>query len=127
MTSARAALVAALTGSAAATHGLVDARVRPGRLHPADDFPAIVHHRISGPRQYSQDGDSGLEAPRFQLDCWARDPDTADAVAEAVIADLSGRPAAGIRFTTIHGDLDDYEPDTGLFRRIVDVMPHLEN
>lgn len=101
-------------------------RVVPKTRVPGLEYPLIVTHRISGPRRYSQDGDTGLQSPRYQLDIWAKDPDTADEVADIVIEVLSGRSAGGITFTTVIDDRDDHEADTGLYRRIVDVMPHLE-
>ena len=123
---AGAALVRELTTNPLTTAIFGD-RVSPEPVQPTSGLPRIRHQRISGPRQYTHAGDSGLQSPRYQLDVWAADPDTADAGAEAVVSVLSGREVAGIRFTTVLDDHDDYEPETGLYRRIVDVMPHLEN
>lgn len=109
------------------TSGLVGVRVHPQSLVEAGEFPQIVYHQISGARQYSHDGDSGLRSPRYQFDIWAKDPDTAESVAEALIEVLSGRSFAGIRFSLVLDERDDVEERTGLFRRIVDAMPHLEN
>lgn len=125
MTNAGPLLVAELTTDPR-TSALVGDRVVPKRMEEQGEFPQIVYHRISGPHQYSQDGDTGLQSPRYQLDIWARDPDSADAVAEAVIDVLSGRSFGGVTFTIIVGDRDDYEPPTGFYRRIVDAMPHLQ-
>lgn len=110
------------------TSELIADRVTPKvRLEGEGVDPQIVYHRISGPRTYSHAGDSGLQSPRYQFDVWAKDPDTADAVADALIDVLSGRTFGGVTFTTIAGDRDDHETNTGLYRRIVDAMPHLEN
>lgn len=109
------------------TAALVGRRVRPQRVVTTEPFPQIVYHQISGPRQYSHDGDTGLQHPRYQFDCWAKDPDTAEAVAAALIEVLSGRPIDGIRFSLILDERDDVEERSGYFRRMVDAMPHLEN
>lgn len=115
-----------ITDPRTSTH--VGDRVTPKKLlEGPDDFPQIVYHRISSPHTYTHDGDSGLLSPRYQLDVWAKDPDTADEVADAAIEVLSGRTVAGIAWTAVIDDRDDHESATGLFRRIVDVMPHLEN
>ncbi|HYI67133.1 MAG TPA: DUF3168 domain-containing protein [Candidatus Limnocylindrales bacterium] len=108
------------------TAGQVGDRVMPKTRDPSLEYPLIVYHRISGPRRYSQDGDTGLQSPRYQFDVWAKDPDTADAVADALIEVVSGRTFGGVTFTTVLDDRDDHEADTGLYRRIVDLMPHLE-
>lgn len=108
------------------TTGLIGDRVLPKKLDEDGEFPQVVYHRISAPRQYSQAGDTGLVTARYQFDVWARDPDAADAAADALIDVLSGRSFGGITFTFIVNDRDDYEPETGLYRRIVDAMPHLQ-
>jgi hypothetical protein len=108
------------------TADLVGQRVRPRRPTDGEDFPSIAYSKISDPHDYTQDGDSGLRAPRVQFSCWARDPDTADLVADALVDVLSGRSFGEVTFTFVIDDRDDYEPETGLYRRIVDAMPHLE-
>lgn len=108
------------------TADLVGDRVTPKKLIEDGEFPQIVYHRISNPRTYTHDGDTGLQSPRYQFDVWARDPDTADAAADALIAVLSARTFGGIAFTFIVDDRDDHESATGLYRRIVDAMPHLQ-
>lgn len=109
-----------------ATHALVEDRVRPKKLVESDPFPQIVYHLVSSPRQYTHGGDSGLRSPRYQFDCWAKDPDTAEAVAEAVVEALSGRSFGGVTFSLVIDEREDLEESTGLFRRMVDAMPHLQ-
>lgn len=69
---------------------LAAGRVYPGHLPQKPTLPAIVMHRISGPREHSHDGSSGLAHPRFQFDVWAGSHVKAKALAEAVRAAMDG-------------------------------------
>lgn len=62
------ALVAHLASDAAVAASVSD-RIYPAVLPQKPGYPAIVYHRVSGPREHSQDGPSGLAHARFQLDC----------------------------------------------------------
>ena len=97
----------------------VDSRVYAMQLPEIPDFPAIVYQRISGPRA------GVLWRPRYQLSCWARSYKDAEALAEQVTAALHGfhgdiDGTHGVIYVDENG-LDDYEPDTGLYRRIVHI------
>ncbi len=77
-------------GKGAALSALVGGRVFS---HEADESaidPKIVFHCISAPGEYTQDGDSGLGHPRFQVDCMGLTPASVKALAEAVRANVSG-------------------------------------
>ncbi len=114
---------------------LVSTRIYPLLLPPPPDpeimpqpeyLPALVYNKISGPRVYSHSGDSGLENPRYQIDCWSEDPDTAEQVAGILIEALSGyagpmgNETVGASF--IENDEDGYDPETGLYRVMVEVL-----
>lgn len=68
---------------------LVSSRIHPGSLPQGATLPAIVMNRISGAPQYSDEGETGLNEARVQLDCWADTYSQAKLVARAVIARLS--------------------------------------
>lgn len=106
---------------------LVADRVYPSRMPTGPVFPLVVYHRIStSGRELSHSGPDGLAVPRIQLDVWAQDPDTADAVAEELRIALHGhRGAMGdleVGSVQIANDLDADEAETGLFRRILDAL-----
>lgn len=99
--------------------GLASGRVYAMQLPERPEFPAIVYQRISGPRA------GPLWRPRYQLSCWARSYREAEALAEAVTTALHGfngdiDGVEGVVLVASDG-LDDYEPDTGLYRRILDI------
>ncbi len=106
---------------------LVADRVYPRRLPSEATLPAIVYRRV-GPtdRGLSQTGADGLADARFQFDVWSVDPDEADAVAAELVAAFHGY--RGVMGDTVVGaarvanDIDDDEPMTGLYRRVVDVL-----
>lgn len=103
---------------------LVGDRVYPRRLPQTADFPVIVYRRISTAGDLAHTGPSGILTPRIQLDVWAEDPDTADAVAEVLRRELDGyRGQMGdvpVGMVRIVNDVDDDQPNTGLFRRVLD-------
>lgn len=100
-------------------------RVYPRRLPRDPVLPAITYRRIdTAQRVRSQSGPSGLVTPRIQFDIWATDPDVADQVAEALRLRLDGyRGQMGdvpVGSVELVGDVDDDDPETGLYRRILD-------
>lgn len=105
---------------------LVGTRVYPLELPQGVTLPAITYQRISGPRVRSQSGPSGLAHPRIQLNCWARDYAGAVQLADVVRRALDGyRGAMGstiVQASFLDNDLDGHEPDTGLWRRTLDVI-----
>lgn len=84
------AIVAQLKATAGVTAiiGAGDAaRVFPQVLpqgSAAQKYPGLVFQRISGPREHSLTGRSGLANPRFQFTCWSKRHAEARALADAV-------------------------------------------
>ncbi len=104
---------------------LVGIRMYPVRLPQKPTLPALVIEKIAKPRVYSQSGDSNLANPTYQFDCWAKTHE--DAVALQAELDLALSGFKGTMETTEVGAafilnvIDDFEPDTALYRQIVDV------
>lgn len=123
-----------LQGGALYTHlqthaglvALVGDRVYPRRQPRDATFPLVLYTRVSTRRAMTQSGPDGLAEPRIQFDVWARDPDSADAVAEQIRLALHGfRGQMGdleVGSVAIVGDIDDDDPATGLYRRILDAQ-----
>lgn len=111
----------------AALVALIGDRAYPRRLPQNATLPAIVYRRI-GPtdRALSQSGPVDLVDARFQFDVWAADPDTADAVAEQLRLVLHGYAGAmggvAVGVSRVVNDVDEDEPTTGLYRRILDAQ-----
>ncbi|MEW6223194.1 MAG: DUF3168 domain-containing protein [Chloroflexota bacterium] len=99
-------------------------RIYPRRMPREPVFPLVLYRRIDTARGLSHTGPDGLASPRIQLDVWAEDPDQADAVADELRVLLNGyRGAMGdvpVGLSRVVADLDDDEPNTGLYRRILD-------
>lgn len=95
-------------------------RISPAPLPQSAVLPAITYQRVDGKPLVSHGGNSGISRPRFQLDCWAADYAGADALAIAVSAALSARQWTNQSFVDADRDMPD--PETGNYRRIVDVF-----
>lgn len=103
---------------------LVGDRVYP-LVAPQDaTYPLVVYQRISGIRIHSHSGPSGLASPRFQFSAWGESFSDAKNVAEQVRLALDGYAGTmgslAVGACLIATELDQYEPDTGLYRTILD-------
>ena len=85
-------------------------------------LPAVVYQRISGQRVQNLTRDTGgPQRVRVQITAWAEDVDTANSVAEQVR--LAMEAATGWR--ALHAlDVEQYEPDTGLYSVVADYLTH---
>lgn len=103
--------------------------VRPGRRDQSDGPDAIVLHRISGPRDYTMDGASGLVQSRVQANCFGGTYRAADETAKALRRFLNGFSGTfeGVQFQRIDIDnersTDDTEsPGRHLFMKQIDLL-----
>ena len=96
---------------------IADDRIYPEPLPQNPVLPAISYRRISGERDYTLSGPSGLAKVRFQFDCWATLFLTARNLADAVVAALHALPDSDTRITT---DLDAFDPEAQVQRVVVD-------
>lgn len=77
-------------------------------------YPAISYQRVTSTPVVSLQGSSGLDNVRVQIDCWARTYKEVKALAaevRLVMQSIGALPAT---------DVDDYEPETKLYRVIMD-------
>ncbi len=100
---------------------LIGERVYPLVLPQGAALPAITYQRISSVRESSHEGPSGLAHPRFQLNCWSGTYAGARAMADAVRPSVNATRSLG-QATFLVDDHDDYDPETGLYRVILDVI-----
>lgn len=103
---------AALNGATAAAD-----RVFPSVLKQGVTLPALTYQRIDTPRSHTHGERGGLARPRVQVTCWAETHAAALALAAEVLAVMATFPKA-----LSDTELDDYEPETGRHRRIVDFL-----
>lgn len=106
---------------AAAIVALVGDRVYPVIRPQGSALPAVTYQRIAEDAMMNLDGiDTSLRQVRVQIDCWAS---TYAAVASLALAMRDRMNAAAATFTSVlltGGGLDDYEPETRLYRRSMD-------
>ena len=119
---AEGAIRAAILASAPVA-AMVGTRVYPMMLPQAPTFPAIVYQRISTVPDMLVDG-PGFAPIRMQLSMWATTFDGARTLADAVVTALHGYHGGELRLSRLINLLDDYEPDTKLFRVIADFRVH---
>jgi hypothetical protein len=108
----------------------VGSRVYPFGKRPQEGaLPALTYTLVAGPTTHYAHGGPADHAVSYQLDSWATDPDDAADLAEEVQGlldgyrgDWSGGYRVGSTFLSVV--LDDYEPDTGLYRRMRQVEVH---
>lgn len=109
-------------GQEASIVAIIADRVYPLVLPQEPTLPAIAYQRISNRVERSQGGISAIN-PRMRLNCWDRTYDGAIALEEVLIAALDSRPFGPAGAKSIYDSgLDDRDPDTGLFRRIVEFL-----
>lgn len=107
----------------------VSDRVYPLRGPEGAGLPYVTYQRISTVRSYGHDP-FGLERAwvqaRVQFTVWAAEAQVAIEVAEAVVAALSGYSgpmgSLSVGRADVVFEMDDYQPATKLYRRIVDVL-----
>jgi hypothetical protein len=103
-------------------------RVYPRKLKQGAQLPALVYFKVSGGINYVSNGQSGLETPRYQINCWAETYIAARALADEVKTLLSGyQGAMGNETVTaafIEDDQDDDDPETEREMVRLDVIIH---
>lgn len=95
---------------------LVKDRVHLKKYPQRGELPAIVIHKVSGPREHSHDGPSALAHPRYQFDIYAKDAQAANDLAEKVRLALDGYKGTmggvdGVRVDGVflEDERDDYD------------------
>ena len=124
--SIKAAIFSILSNDAGVA-ALVTARIYPAQAPQRVTAPFITYRRISGPRDHTLSGPTGLTRPRFEFSCWATTDDGAEALAAAVraaLANYSGTVVGVvIHYTKIDGERDlPFESSLQFYRVAVDVI-----
>jgi hypothetical protein len=114
-----------------AVRALAGDRLYPERLPQKATFPALTYTRISNLTSLTQDGPTGSERPRVEIDAWAETYGAAVTLAEAVKSALHGRAWTAsdgtvVELVELDTDRDDPVPDPVLRRRIADYFVHVK-
>ena len=97
--------------------GLVGTRIFPRIIPAGARLPAVAYSRVSGGRQHSLSGSSGLENPQFQIDCHGQTYALVKALKAAVIAAMEG---ATLFKALCTGEIDDDADEGTVFRVILE-------
>lgn len=99
----------ALSGFAGLS-ALVSTRIYPLHMARGATFPAVVYTRVSGARINNLDGEN-IQNPRYQVDVWADDFDSAMAIAAQVALAFAGASFQAVFIADRHehdGTMDLY-------------------
>lgn len=109
-------------------------RVYPLTLPQGAVLPAVVYQAVGGdgPLHSHWDAQSGASAPssfqrsRVQLSCWGASARTAELLGAEVERALDGFSGSWgdlpVGSALVDSSIDDWRPDVGRYRRIVDVL-----
>lgn len=114
-------LVDLLTGDAG-IGSMVAARVYPVVLPQNPTLPAIVYQEVRGLARAAADGDTGQRESRFLVSWWAMSYSAIKVGKGLMLGLLSGYGGGSISRIELDGIRDDYDPETGRFRQLVELM-----
>lgn len=102
--------------------GMVGDRVN-WAARPGADLPAITLHRITGQRDATMSGRTGLVSSTVQIDVWGSTYSQAKKLARAVIPALPQTPGATLQGVFINSESDRFEGEdpAPLYRTRIDI------
>lgn len=103
----------------------VEAKTYAFKLPSGAKLPAITFFKVSGPRDQTQEGPSGLVAARFQVSLWGANYTDAKKLSQKVRFALDGYRNQDINGVRIDGvelmnEMDGNEPEPNVFQTILD-------
>lgn len=107
-------LVAHLKADATLT-ALIGTRIYPLTAPQNVVKPYVTYQVINGNNNQCISGGIYQKDIRFQIDCWSLTYSNVKAISEAVVKRLEG-----FKSSNNINDMDDYEPETLLYRQIID-------
>lgn len=110
-----------LTGNAGFA-ALAGTRVYPVMLPQNVTYPAVAYQELRTTTRVPADGDSGERESRFQLAAWAESYAAAKGLGAAIVAAINGHAGGTIERIAVDATRDDVEPETGLWREIVEIV-----
>ena len=102
--------------------GMVGDRVN-WASQPGAELPALSLHRITGQRDATMTGRTGLVSSTVQIDVWGATYSQAKKLARAVIPALPQTPGATLQGVFINSESDSFEGEdpTPLYRTRIDI------
>lgn len=106
---------------------LAGGRIFPSRVPQGQAFPAIVYQRDATRFLRTFDGHNGFTRTGLQVDCYAHSVYEAATLAARVKTALVDYATAPINLIALDNELDLFEPDTELFRVMLQfTVAHIE-
>lgn len=105
-----------------AVSALVGSRVYPLTLPQGALLPALTYQVISGVGEADTQSGPGVQRRRVQFNCWAATYGAACQLADALTAGASAKANALGLVSFLDNTVDQYEPETQRWRRIVDML-----
>jgi len=98
------------------TSALLSGRIYPMQLPQGTASASATYQKISGPRDHTHQGPTGLASPRYQITAWSKQYSEAKAVAKQVRLALDGwfGSALGhvVSAVQLENEYDIYNPET---------------
>lgn len=111
-------LVELLTG----VEGLASGpRVYPLVLPQNPTLPALVYQELRSDARAAADGDTGQRESKFQLGYWGASFSSIKVARNVLVGALSGYAGGAIRRIVVGGMHDDYDPETGWWRQVMEI------
>lgn len=102
----------------------VNAKCWAFQIPSGTKLPAITFFKVSGPRDYTQEGPSGLVSARFQVTSWGNTYTESKQLSEQVRFALDGYRGslndARIDGVMILNEIDDNEPVPSIYKTFMD-------
>ena len=99
----------------AGVSALVGVKIYPMKAPQNVTSPYISYQVINDNGNQCMSGEVYQNDTRFQIDCWSTKYSEVKAIKEAVISAL-----IGFKSSNSISNMDDYEPDTKLYRQLID-------
>lgn len=112
------ALVELLVGAEGLASG---PRVYPLVLPQNPTLPALVYQELRSVALAAADGDTGKRESRFQLGYWGASFASVKVGRNVLVGLLSGYAGGAIRRIEVGGMHDDYDPETGWWRQVMEI------
>lgn len=116
----------ALTSILKTAAGAITMRVYPGTVPQNAELPLIFYVKVSGERDQSLTGPTGLAHPRFQIEAWAETYAAAKGLANVIRTAIDGKSfeigSDSVLSILIQSERDFSEPDISAHRVIMDYM-----
>lgn len=108
-----------------AVAALIGTRCYPVTLPQGATLPALTYAVISGVGESDTQSGPGVQRRRIQFDCWAATYGEACSLADALTAGASAKANVLGLVSFLDNTVDQYEPETQRWRRIVDMLVYL--